>query len=96
MSSFKKRIKKLGRVALAGAALYGATKTPVVKKPNAIPLGKDHPIDIKDLMVTEKQKADRAKGQLNLELWLDAQKRTDSLKDGGEIVIGKNVDRSLL
>ena len=91
-----KFFKKLGRVALAGAALYGATKIPVVKNPNAIPLGKEPPIDIKDLMVTAKQKADRAQGQMNLELWLDARKKTGFLKDGGEVTIGKNVDKDLL
>ena len=51
---------------------YAHPVIPVVKNPNAIPLGKEPPIAIKDLMVTAKQIKDRAQGQTNLELWLDA------------------------
>ena len=81
MSRTKKRIKKLAKIALAGAALsrFGTPETltgATVKK---------IPVTVQNIGVHEIENP-----------WSIEYEFPKTLNDGGEIVIGKNVDKDLL
>ena len=84
MSRFKKRIKKLGKLALTGAALYGASRLGTPKTLTGATV-KTIPVSVKHIGVPDIEN-----------LWSIKYEFPQTLNDGGEVVIGKNVDNDLL
>jgi PII-like signaling protein len=88
MSRFKKRIKKLGKLALTGAALYGASRlgtSKTLKGSKIINTVKTLPVTTEYIGVPDIENP-----------WSIKYEFPTTLNDGGEIVIGKNVDKDLL
>ena len=84
MSRFKKRIKKLGKLALTGAALYGASRLGTSKTLTGATV-KTLPVTTEYIGVPDIENP-----------WSIKYEFPTTLNDGGEIVIGKNVDKDLL
>ena len=83
-----KFFKKLGRAALAGAALYGASRlgtSKTLKGSKIINTVKTLPVTVQHIGFPEIENP-----------WSIKYEFPKTLNDGGEIVIGKNVDKDLL
>jgi hypothetical protein len=79
-----KFFKKLGRVALAGAALYGASRLGAPKTLSGATV-KTIPVTAKNIGFPEIENK-----------WSYLYESPTTLNEGGEVIIGNNVDRSLL